>query len=45
MILSCNSCKRKFLLTDNAISDNDRLERCSLSRNKWTHFQIGKKEV
>ena len=43
MILSCNSCDKKFVVPDNAISANGRLVQCSSCGNKWTQFPIGKK--
>ena len=43
MILSCNSCEKKFVVPDNAISTAGRLVQCSSCGNKWTQFPIGKK--
>ena len=43
MILSCNSCDKKFVVPDNAISAAGRLVQCSSCGNKWTQFPIGKK--
>ena len=43
MILSCNSCEKKFVVPDNAISATGRLVQCSSCGNKWTQFPIGKK--
>ena len=48
MILSCNSCDKKFVVPDNAIGANGRLVQCSSCGNKWTQFPVGiaeKKEV
>ena len=48
MILSCNSCTKKFVVPDNAIGSNGRLVQCSSCGNKWTQFPVGiaeKKEV
>ena len=48
MILSCNSCEKKFVVPDNAISATGRLVQCSSCGNKWTQFPVGiaeKKEV
>jgi len=43
MILSCNSCEKKFVVPDNAIGATGRLVQCSSCGNKWTQFPIGKK--
>ena len=43
MILSCNSCEKKFVVPDNAIGAAGRLVQCSSCGNKWTQFPIGKK--
>ena len=43
MILSCNSCEKKFVVPDNAISASGRLVQCSSCGNKWTQFPINKK--
>ena len=40
MILSCNSCDKKFVVPDNAISATGRLVQCSSCGNKWTQFPI-----
>ena len=47
MILSCNSCKKKFVVPDNAISSSGRLVQCSACGNKWKQFptNIGVKKV
>ena len=44
MILSCNSCEKKFVVPDNAIGANGRLVQCSSCGNQWKQFPI-KKEV
>tara|TARA_B100001175_G_C19201894_1_gene491746 strand:+ start:75 stop:587 length:513 start_codon:yes stop_codon:yes gene_type:complete len=43
MILSCNSCEKKFVVPDNAISASGRLVQCSSCGNKWTQYPIDKK--
>ena len=43
MILSCNSCEKKFVVPDNAIGTNGRLVQCSSCGNKWTQFPIDNK--
>ena len=40
MILSCNSCGKKFVVPDNAITDSGRLVQCSACGNKWKQFPI-----
>ena len=46
MILSCNSCGKKFVVPDNAITEAGRLVQCSACGNKWKQFPIrsGKKD-
>ena len=48
MILGCNSCGKKFVVPDNAITKAGRLVQCSACGNKWKQFPVGiaeKKEV
>jgi len=40
MILSCNSCDKKFVVPDNAITRTGRLVQCSACGNKWKQFPI-----
>ena len=42
MILSCNSCDKKFVVPDNAIGATGRLVQCSSCGNKWRQFPINK---
>ena len=42
MILSCNSCEKKFVVPDNAISASGRLVQCSSCGNKWKQFPNNK---
>ena len=42
MILSCNSCDKKFVVPDNAIGAAGRLVQCSSCGNKWKQFPINK---
>ena len=44
MILSCNSCEKKFVVPDNAIGESGRLVQCSSCGNKWKQFPIKTKE-
>ena len=43
MILSCNSCNKKFVVPDSAIVASGRLVQCSACGNKWTQFPINNK--
>ncbi len=40
MILSCNSCEKKFVVPDNAIGAKGRMVQCSSCGNKWKQFPI-----
>ena len=40
MILSCNSCGKKFVVPDNAIGPSGRLVQCSSCGNKWKQFPL-----
>ena len=40
MILSCNSCEKKFVVPDSAISTSGRLVQCSSCGNKWKQFPV-----
>ncbi|MDC0525135.1 zinc-ribbon domain-containing protein, partial [Pelagibacteraceae bacterium] len=44
MILSCNSCEKKFVVPDQAISNAGRTVQCGSCGNKWKQFPI-KNEV
>jgi len=43
MILSCNSCEKKFVVPDSAIGAAGRLVQCSSCGNKWKQFPTNKK--
>ena len=43
MILTCNSCEKKFIVPDSAITDSGRLVQCSSCGNKWKQFPIAVK--
>ena len=38
MILICNSCDKKFVIPDNAITDSGRTVQCGSCGNKWKQF-------
>jgi len=40
MILSCNSCEKKFIVPDAAIGKAGRLVQCSSCGNKWKQFPL-----
>ena len=40
MILNCNSCGKKFVVPDNAISASGRMVQCGSCGNKWKQFPI-----
>ena len=40
MILSCNSCGKKFVVPDNAITKAGRLVQCGACGNKWNQFPV-----
>ena len=40
MILNCNSCNKKFVVPDQAITSSGRLVQCSACGNKWKQFPI-----
>ena len=42
MILSCNSCGKKFVVPDSAITASGRMVQCGSCGNKWKQFPVGK---
>ncbi len=40
MILTCNSCEKKFVVPDNAITESGRMVQCGSCGNKWKQFPI-----
>ena len=44
MILTCNSCGKKFVVPDNAISASGRMVQCGSCGNKWRQFPLGEVE-
>ena len=40
MILNCNSCGKKFVVPDNAITASGRVVQCGSCGNKWKQFPI-----
>ena len=41
MILTCNSCGKKFVVPDNAITASGRMVQCGSCGNKWKQFPEG----
>jgi predicted Zn finger-like uncharacterized protein len=42
MILSCNSCEKKFVVPDQAITSAGRVVQCGSCGNKWKQFPLNK---
>ena len=40
MILNCNSCGKKFVVPDQAITPTGRMVQCGSCGNKWKQFPI-----
>ncbi len=40
MILSCNSCEKRFVVPDKAITSNGRIVQCGSCGNKWKQYPI-----
>ena len=40
MILNCNSCGKKFVVPDNAITASGRVVQCGSCGNKWKQFPV-----
>ena len=38
MILTCNSCGKKFVVPDSAITSSGRMVQCGSCGNKWRQF-------
>ena len=41
MILACNSCGKKFVVPDNAITASGRMVQCGSCGNKWRQYPVG----
>ena len=41
MILNCNSCGKKFVVPDSAITALGRMVQCGSCGNKWKQFPLG----
>ena len=40
MILSCNSCEKKFVVPDQAITTAGRMVQCGSCGNKWKQYPV-----
>jgi predicted Zn finger-like uncharacterized protein len=40
MLVNCNSCQKKFVVPDGAITESGRLVQCGSCGNKWTQYPI-----
>ena len=40
MLVNCNSCKKKFIVPDYAITKSGRLVQCGSCGSKWTQYPI-----
>ena len=40
MILTCNSCNKKFVVPDSAITSAGRMVQCGSCGNKWKQFPV-----
>ena len=44
MLVNCNSCQKKFVVPDLAITEKGRLLQCGSCGNKWTQYPISQEE-
>jgi len=42
MLINCNSCHKKFIIPDNAVTKSGRLVQCGSCGSKWTQFPVKK---
>ena len=42
MILTCNSCEKKFVVPDNAVTASGRVVQCGSCGNKWKQYPLNK---
>ena len=45
MLINCNSCNKKFMVPDSAITTSGRLVQCGTCGNKWTQYPIKEKKI
>ena len=45
MIINCNSCERKFVVPDQAITSSGRMVQCGSCGNKWKQYPKNEKKI
>ena len=45
MLINCNSCQKKFVVPDSAITESGRVVQCGSCGNKWTQHPIKEKTL
>ena len=45
MLINCNSCHKKFMVPDSAITESGRLVQCGTCGNKWTQFPVKEQKI
>ena len=45
MIISCNSCEKKFVVPDKAITSEGRIVQCGSCGNKWKQYPKNEEEI
>ena len=45
MIISCNSCEKKFVVPDQAITSEGRMVQCSSCGNKWKQYPKNEEKI
>ena len=40
MLVNCNSCQKRFVVPDSAITEKGRLLQCGSCGNKWTQYPL-----
>ena len=45
MIISCNSCEKKFVVPDKAITSDGRVVQCGSCGNKWRQYPKNKEKI
>ncbi len=45
MLINCNSCHKKFMVPDSAITESGRLVQCGTCGNKWTQYPVREQKL